>query len=71
MINDPLSSFRRKSFQSLEQLSADMSLSQTSLEPSHTLSLEARPGPHWPHQGTSPPDVQEGFHFVCLLLGHF
>ncbi|XP_036929056.1 RUN domain-containing protein 3B isoform X4 [Acanthopagrus latus] len=40
-----------KSFQSLEQLSADMSLSQTSLEPSHTLSLEARPGPHWPHQG--------------------
>ncbi|KAM7420781.1 hypothetical protein PAMA_015144 [Pampus argenteus] len=41
-----------KSFQSLEQLSADMSLSQTSLEPSHTLSLEARPpGTHWPHQG--------------------
>ncbi|KAM7383492.1 hypothetical protein PAMP_003138 [Pampus punctatissimus] len=41
-----------KSFQSLEQLSADMSLSQTSLEPSQTLSLEARPpGTHWPHQG--------------------
>ncbi|XP_022621933.1 RUN domain-containing protein 3B isoform X3 [Seriola dumerili] len=40
-----------KSFQSLEQLSADMSLSQTSLEPSHTLSLEARPtGTQWPHQ---------------------
>ncbi|XP_071325328.1 RUN domain-containing protein 3B isoform X2 [Trachinotus anak] len=40
-----------KSFQSLEQLSADMSLSQTSLEPSHTLSLEARPaGAQWPHQ---------------------
>lgn len=36
----------RKSFQSLEQLSADMSLSQT-------LSLEARPtGTQWPHQGT-------------------
>ncbi|KAM9353043.1 RUN domain-containing protein 3B isoform 5-T5 [Symphorus nematophorus] len=41
-----------KSFQSLEQLSADMSLSQTSLEPSHTLSLEAKPaGTHWPHRG--------------------
>uniref|UniRef100_A0A3Q1BVE6 RUN domain-containing protein 3B n=1 Tax=Amphiprion ocellaris TaxID=80972 RepID=A0A3Q1BVE6_AMPOC len=41
-----------KSFQSLEQLSADMSLSQTSLEPSHTLSLEARPAnTQWPHQG--------------------
>ncbi|CAJ1062231.1 RUN domain-containing protein 3B isoform X1 [Xyrichtys novacula] len=42
-----------KSFQSLEQLSADMSLSQTSLEPSHTLSLEARPASStlWPHQG--------------------
>ncbi|XP_023256538.1 RUN domain-containing protein 3B isoform X3 [Seriola lalandi dorsalis] len=40
-----------KSFQSLEQLSADMSLSQTSLEPSHTLSLEARlTGTQWPHQ---------------------
>ncbi|KAM9353040.1 RUN domain-containing protein 3B isoform 2-T2 [Symphorus nematophorus] len=39
-------------FQSLEQLSADMSLSQTSLEPSHTLSLEAKPaGTHWPHRG--------------------
>lgn len=46
----------RKSFQSLEQLSADMSLSQTSLERSNTLSLEARPaGTHWPRQGTSPP----------------
>ncbi|XP_073340971.1 RUN domain-containing protein 3B isoform X2 [Pagrus major] len=43
--------WEEKSFQSLEQLSADMSLSQTSLDPSHTLSLEARPGPHWPHQG--------------------
>ncbi|XP_044065330.1 RUN domain-containing protein 3B isoform X3 [Siniperca chuatsi] len=41
-----------KSFQSLEQLSANMSLSQTSLEPSHTLSLEARSAStHWPHQG--------------------
>ncbi|XP_053183525.1 RUN domain-containing protein 3B [Scomber japonicus] len=41
-----------KSFQSLEQLSADMSLSQTSLERSHTLSLEARTaGTHWPRQG--------------------
>ncbi|XP_035481920.2 RUN domain-containing protein 3B isoform X3 [Scophthalmus maximus] len=40
-----------KSFQSLEQLSADMSLSQTSLEPSHTLSLEARlAGTQWRHQ---------------------
>ncbi|KAG7242240.1 hypothetical protein INR49_024286 [Caranx melampygus] len=40
-----------KSFQSLEQLSADMSLSQTSLEPSHTLSLESRPtGTQWLHQ---------------------
>ncbi|XP_030248922.1 RUN domain-containing protein 3B isoform X1 [Sparus aurata] len=43
--------WEEKSFQSLEQLSADMSISQTSLEPSHTLSLESRPGPHWPHQG--------------------
>uniref|UniRef100_A0A3B5B0U9 RUN domain-containing protein 3B n=1 Tax=Stegastes partitus TaxID=144197 RepID=A0A3B5B0U9_9TELE len=32
-----------KSFQSLEQLSADMSLSQTSLEPSQTLSKEETP----------------------------
>uniref|UniRef100_A0A3B4XRA2 RUN domain-containing protein 3B n=1 Tax=Seriola lalandi dorsalis TaxID=1841481 RepID=A0A3B4XRA2_SERLL len=32
-----------KSFQSLEQLSADMSLSQTSLEPSHTLNKEETP----------------------------
>ncbi|CAK6960682.1 RUN domain-containing protein 3B [Scomber scombrus] len=41
-----------KSFQSLEQLSADMSLSQTSLERSNTLSLEARTaGTHWPRQG--------------------
>ncbi|KAM9353041.1 RUN domain-containing protein 3B isoform 3-T3 [Symphorus nematophorus] len=44
--------WEEKSFQSLEQLSADMSLSQTSLEPSHTLSLEAKPaGTHWPHRG--------------------
>ncbi|XP_027142745.1 RUN domain-containing protein 3B isoform X3 [Larimichthys crocea] len=41
-----------KSFQSLEQMSADMSLSQTSLEPSQTQSLEAKPtGTHWPHRG--------------------
>ncbi|CAG6015450.1 RUN domain-containing protein 3B isoform 1-T1 [Menidia menidia] len=41
-----------KSFQSLEQLSADMSLSQTSLGPSQTPGLEARPaGTQWPHQG--------------------
>ncbi|XP_041649422.1 RUN domain-containing protein 3B isoform X2 [Cheilinus undulatus] len=42
-----------KSFQSLEQLSADISLSQTSLERSHTMSLEARPtsSTHWPQQG--------------------
>ncbi|XP_074538685.1 RUN domain-containing protein 3B [Halichoeres trimaculatus] len=42
-----------KSFQSLEQLSVGMSLSQTSLEPSHTLSPEARPASstHWPDQG--------------------
>ncbi|XP_033983867.1 LOW QUALITY PROTEIN: RUN domain-containing protein 3B [Trematomus bernacchii] len=33
--------WEEKSFQSLEQLSADMSLSQMSLDPSHTLSLEA------------------------------
>ncbi|KAJ4930886.1 hypothetical protein JOQ06_025189 [Pogonophryne albipinna] len=44
--------WEEKSFQSLEQLSADMSLSQMSLDPSHTLSLEARPpGTLWPHQG--------------------
>ncbi|KAL7393111.1 hypothetical protein ABVT39_006517 [Epinephelus coioides] len=44
--------WEEKSFQSLEQLSADMSLSQTSLEPAHTMSLEGRPtGTHWPHQG--------------------
>ncbi|KAM3613936.1 uncharacterized protein V6R79_007303 [Siganus canaliculatus] len=41
-----------KSFQSLEQLSTEMSLSQTSLEPSNTLSLEAKPaGTHWSHRG--------------------
>lgn len=42
-----------KSFQSLDQLSAGMSLSQTSLGPSHTLGLEARPAgsTHWPDQG--------------------
>ncbi|XP_018541643.1 RUN domain-containing protein 3B isoform X3 [Lates calcarifer] len=40
-----------KSFQSLEQLSAEMSLSQTSLEPSNTLSLEAKQAStRWPHQ---------------------
>ncbi|XP_067367099.1 RUN domain-containing protein 3B isoform X2 [Channa argus] len=44
--------WEEKSFHSLEQLSADLSLSQTSLEPSHALSLEARPtGTQWPHQG--------------------
>uniref|UniRef100_A0A673ABF0 RUN domain-containing protein 3B n=1 Tax=Sphaeramia orbicularis TaxID=375764 RepID=A0A673ABF0_9TELE len=37
-----LFSLCRKSFHSLEQLSADMSLSQTSPEPLHTQSLEAR-----------------------------
>ncbi|KAL6109219.1 rundc3b [Pungitius sinensis] len=41
-----------KGFPSLQQLSADMSLSQTSLEPSHTPSLEGRPGgTHWRHPG--------------------
>ncbi|XP_037640692.1 RUN domain-containing protein 3B [Sebastes umbrosus] len=44
--------WEEKSFQSLEQLSAGLSLSQSSLEPSHTLSLEARPtGTLWPHPG--------------------
>ncbi|XP_028326795.1 RUN domain-containing protein 3B isoform X2 [Gouania willdenowi] len=39
-------------FQSLEQLSADMSLSQNSLERSHTLSLEVRPSStQWLLQG--------------------
>ncbi|KAM4600908.1 RUN domain-containing protein 3B isoform 2-T2 [Polymixia lowei] len=42
--------WEEKSFQSLEQLSTDMSLSQTSLEPSH--SLETRPAStHWPNHG--------------------
>uniref|UniRef100_A0AAX7SRL4 RUN domain-containing protein n=1 Tax=Astatotilapia calliptera TaxID=8154 RepID=A0AAX7SRL4_ASTCA len=41
-----------KSFQSLEQLSADMSISQNSLEPSNMLSLEARSASSkWTHQG--------------------
>ncbi|KAG7475085.1 hypothetical protein JOB18_023834 [Solea senegalensis] len=40
--------WEEKSFQSLEQLSADISLSQSSLEPSHTLSVEARTvGAQW------------------------
>ncbi|XP_067094284.1 RUN domain-containing protein 3B isoform X2 [Osmerus mordax] len=39
-----------KSLHSLEQ-SADMSLSQTSLEPSHSLSLDAKPATNWPHRG--------------------
>lgn len=44
--------WEEKSFQSLEQLSADMSVSQNSLDPSHTLSLEARSAStKWPHQG--------------------
>ncbi|XP_060906596.1 RUN domain-containing protein 3B isoform X2 [Labrus mixtus] len=45
-----------KSFQSLEQLSADMSLSQTSLEPSHSLSLEVQPtgSSHWSQQEETP-----------------
>uniref|UniRef100_A0A1A8M934 RUN domain-containing protein 3B n=1 Tax=Nothobranchius pienaari TaxID=704102 RepID=A0A1A8M934_9TELE len=44
--------WEERSFQSLEQLSADMSLSQTSLEPSIPLSLEARPaGTQWLHRG--------------------
>ncbi|XP_018541642.1 RUN domain-containing protein 3B isoform X2 [Lates calcarifer] len=43
--------WEEKSFQSLEQLSAEMSLSQTSLEPSNTLSLEAKQAStRWPHQ---------------------
>ncbi|XP_048882016.1 RUN domain-containing protein 3B isoform X2 [Brienomyrus brachyistius] len=33
-----------KSFQSLDQLSADMTLSQTSLDPAHTQDLEPKPG---------------------------
>ena len=62
-----LSPLWRKSFQSLEQLSADMSLSQTSFEPSHTPSLEARPtSTRWPHRGMSPPAsrhcCQQGLH---------
>ncbi|KAM8869654.1 RUN domain-containing protein 3B isoform 3-T3 [Spinachia spinachia] len=41
-----------KSFQSLQQLSADMSVSQTSLVPSHARSLEARlSGTPWHHPG--------------------
>ncbi|XP_039885650.1 RUN domain-containing protein 3B [Simochromis diagramma] len=44
--------WEEKSFQSLEQLSADMSISQNSLEPSHMLSLEARSASSkWTHQG--------------------
>ncbi|XP_068179476.1 RUN domain-containing protein 3B [Antennarius striatus] len=44
--------WEKKSFRSLEQLSTDISLSQMSLEQSHTLSLDARPaGTHWTHQG--------------------
>ncbi|XP_056300557.1 RUN domain-containing protein 3B [Pseudoliparis swirei] len=43
--------WEEKCFQSLEQLSADMSLSQSSLEPSHTQSLEGRlTGTHWHHR---------------------
>ncbi|KAG7282171.1 hypothetical protein CRUP_034918 [Coryphaenoides rupestris] len=42
--------WEEKSFQSLEQLSVDMSLSQTSLNPMHTPGVESRPaGAHWPH----------------------
>lgn len=41
ILPDPVFSPDRKSFQSLEQLSADMSLSQTSA------------GPRWPHKGRS------------------
>lgn len=53
----------RKSFQSLEQLSADMSISQNSLEPSNMLSLEARSASSkWTHQGTSAP----GSKHCCL-----
>ncbi|KAM6967685.1 RUN domain-containing protein 3B [Aplochiton taeniatus] len=44
--------WEEKSFQSLEQLSADMSLSQNSLELPHTHSLESRHGSsHWPLTG--------------------
>ncbi|XP_067094283.1 RUN domain-containing protein 3B isoform X1 [Osmerus mordax] len=42
--------WEEKSLHSLEQ-SADMSLSQTSLEPSHSLSLDAKPATNWPHRG--------------------
>ncbi|XP_034030713.1 RUN domain-containing protein 3B isoform X2 [Thalassophryne amazonica] len=41
-----------KSFHSLDQLSVDMSLSQTSLEKSHTLGLEVKPASaQWAHHG--------------------
>ncbi|XP_030014391.1 RUN domain-containing protein 3B isoform X3 [Sphaeramia orbicularis] len=44
--------WEEKSFHSLEQLSADMSLSQTSPEPLHTQSLEARSaGTQWLQRG--------------------
>ncbi|KAK6326911.1 RUN domain-containing protein 3B [Coregonus clupeaformis] len=44
--------WEEKSFQSLEQMSAAMSLSQTSLEPSHTLNLDTRPASsQWHHHG--------------------
>ncbi|XP_037532889.1 RUN domain-containing protein 3B [Nematolebias whitei] len=44
--------WEEKSFQSLEQLSTDMSLSQASLGPSNTLPLESRlASTQWPHQG--------------------
>ena len=45
-VHSNVSVFYRKNFQSLEQLS------QTSLEPSHTLNLDTRPASsHWHHHG--------------------
>ncbi|XP_030226751.1 RUN domain-containing protein 3B isoform X1 [Gadus morhua] len=42
--------WEEKSFQSLEQLSVNMSLSQTSLDPAQSPGAETRPaGEHWPH----------------------
>ncbi|XP_013885097.1 RUN domain-containing protein 3B [Austrofundulus limnaeus] len=44
--------WEEKSFQSLDHLSADISLSQTSLGPSNMFSLDSRPAStQWPHQG--------------------
>ncbi|XP_076135941.1 RUN domain-containing protein 3B isoform X1 [Alosa pseudoharengus] len=68
--------WEEKSFQSLEQLSTDMSLSQTSLDPaqthSHTHSLEGKAGlTHWHREGKEDTPSLRGLCGSLTSVGSF